>query len=352
MKKNQQERSIGKTRVIQIHPSRLCNLSCLHCYSSSSPRERSALSAALLCGALTEIAAEGYDYLCISGGEPLLYKPLPTLLQHGKNLGLTTAIVSNGMLLDAHRLAQLEGLVDTIAISLDGIPESHNRMRNSATAFAKMSANLDMLRQSGINFGFIFTLTQYNLDELQWVVDFALEQEAKLLQIHPLEESGFATGNLPGEMPDRTESAYAYLICETFKEQLKDRLFIQIDYANRHVLEAHPDMVYAGHSFPGSDALLADCVDSLVIEPDGHIVPLQYGFSRFYGLGNLHSAAFKELAAVWRRDRMADFYTLCDSVYQKAVDKTGPVIFNWDEMLRSASHYQPSQYQPIAVGWE
>jgi Fe-coproporphyrin III synthase len=352
MEKNQQLRSTGNTRVIQVHPSRLCNLSCLHCYSSSSPRERSALSAVLLCDALAEMAAEGYDYLCISGGEPLLYKPLPTLLAHAKGLGLKTAIASNGMLLNEHWLSQLKGVVDTIAISLDGVPESHDRMRNSDKAFAKMAANLDLLRQSGINFGFIFTLTQYNLNELDWVVNFALEQEAKLLQIHPLEGSGFATGNLPDDMPDRVESTYAYLICDRLKEQLKDNLYIQLDFANRHILEAYPDMVYAGNSFPGNDSLLADCVDSLVVEPDGFVSPLQYGFSRYYGFGNLHSASFKQLADHWRWDRMADFYGLCSKTYKEAIDPSNPVIFNWDEKLRVASHHKPTQRRSVAVGWQ
>ncbi|NOT11849.1 MAG: radical SAM protein [Methylococcaceae bacterium] len=352
MNKKQPLRSTGNTRVIQIHPSRLCNLSCLHCYSSSSPRERGALSAALLCNALTDMAAEGYDYLCISGGEPLLYKPLPDLLTHAKNLGLKTAIASNGMLLDEQHLTVLKNVVDTIAISLDGMPESHNRMRNSSLAFARMAANLDNLRKSGINFGFIFTLTQYNLNELDWVVRFALEQEAKLLQIHPLEESGFATGNLPEERPDRIESAYAYLLCETLKEQLKDQLYIQLDFASRQALTAYPDIVYAGDTLPETDAPLADCLDSLVIEPDGSVLPLQYGFSKHYSLGNLHSSDFKQLADDWRRERMSDFYALCRSVHQKVTTPGNPMIFNWDETLRTASHHKPAQHQAIAVGWQ
>lgn len=352
MEKNLLSRSTGNSRVVQIHPSRLCNLSCLHCYSSSSPRERDALSVALLCQALTEMASEGFDYVSISGGEPLLYKPLPTLLAHAKNLGMTTAIASNGMFLDESRLSELKGIVDTIAISLDGTPESHNRMRNSSLAFAKMAANLDRLEKSEINFGFIFTLTQYNLDELEWVVNFASERGAKLLQIHPLEEGGFANGNLPKDMPDRVESAYAYLIGEELQQRLKGKMVVQVDFANRFILENRPDLVYAGQNIHQHSNQFADCLGSLVIEPDGFVQPLQYGFSRFYGLGNLHSASFKCMADEWRRDRMDDFYSLCRRVYKRAIDSGNPVIFNWDEMLRIASHEQSPQYQAVVAGWQ
>ena len=36
----------------------------------------------------------------------------------------------------------------------------------------------------------MFTLTRENLGELGWVSDFAVDQGARLLQIHPLAEVG------------------------------------------------------------------------------------------------------------------------------------------------------------------
>ncbi len=66
----------GKARILQIHPTRRCNLSCLHCYSSSSPHERDVLDVALLCDAISDAVEEGYNIASISGGEPLVYQPL------------------------------------------------------------------------------------------------------------------------------------------------------------------------------------------------------------------------------------------------------------------------------------
>src|SRR5262249_42287984 len=147
----------GETyRVLQIHPTRRCNLRCLHCYSLSGPEERESLSLPLLCGAVTDAGQEGYTVVGISGGEPLLYRPLPELLEHAHMCGLITTVTSNGMLLDGQRLARLQGCVDLLAISLDGIPASHNRIRGSERAFETMRARLEGVRQSGIPFGFIF----------------------------------------------------------------------------------------------------------------------------------------------------------------------------------------------------
>src|SRR5260370_16794087 len=69
----------GGSRILQIHPTRRCNLRCLHCYSSSGPEERGELPAALLADALTDAAAEGFTVASFSGGDPLLYRPLPGL---------------------------------------------------------------------------------------------------------------------------------------------------------------------------------------------------------------------------------------------------------------------------------
>ncbi|MBC8063659.1 MAG: radical SAM protein, partial [Chlorobia bacterium] len=185
-------------RALQIHPTRFCNLTCLHCYSSSGPDQREELSAPLLEEAITQAFAEGYNDLAFSGGEPVLYGELRRLMEHGKSLGMVTNLTSNGMLLNGDRLAQLDGVTDLLAISLDGVPESHNKMRNSPNAFERMSANLEGVRKMGIPFGFIFTLTMTNLHELKWVTDFAIEQGASLLQIHPLEEVGRGLAKLPG----------------------------------------------------------------------------------------------------------------------------------------------------------
>jgi MoaA/NifB/PqqE/SkfB family radical SAM enzyme len=66
MKKKNLARHRGEFQSIQIYPSRLCNLSCLHCYPSLSPKERGTLDVALFSNALSDAAGEGYNYVSIS----------------------------------------------------------------------------------------------------------------------------------------------------------------------------------------------------------------------------------------------------------------------------------------------
>lgn len=331
----------GAAKVVQIHPTRKCNLRCLHCYSSSSPKERDLLEVALLSRAVTDAAKEGYNVVSISGGVPLVYRPLRELLNHARGLGLFTALVTNAILLDERRLDQIREVVDLLVISIDGKPASHNRIRGSNLAFEKMRSRLDPVRRAGLNFGFIFTLTQHNLDELEWVAKFALDEGAKLLQIHPLEEVGNAAEQLRGKRPDEIESAYAWLLAKQIQELVGEELAIRVDVVYSEALKNDPSMVYGIPEPADIHQRLADLVSPLVIETDGTVVPLHYGFPRAYAIGSLKEAPLERLAMRWREQSLGDFHTLCRDTYLEAIAAPKPYFFNWYELVsknaRSAS---------------
>jgi MoaA/NifB/PqqE/SkfB family radical SAM enzyme len=269
-----------------------------------------------------------------SGGEPLLYDPLREILEHAHQIGMRTTVTSNGMLLDDRRLEMLKGAADLLAISLDGLPASHNRLRSSGQAFEVMASRLEGVRASGIPFGFIFTLTRHNIHELQWVASFAREQGARLLQIHPLEEVGRAAEFLSGSRPDAASSVYALVEGLRIQSASPGDLYIQVDLFDRDVLRANPDLVFAGET--GGEAarsVLADLISPLIIESDGTMVPLQHGFARDYALGNLSQQSLKDAAAGWRDKVLPQFRDLCRRVFQDATVPQPLPFFNWYEAI-------------------
>lgn len=323
-----------KFRVFQIHPTRRCNLRCLHCYSSSAPEERSELGAALLRDALTDAAAEGYNVAGFSGGEAILYKELPSILDHARDLGFVTTVTSNGMLLDENRLESLHRRVNVLAISVDGIPESHNRVRANSRAFETMVSRLEGVRASGIPFGFIFTLTQFNLDELEWVANFAVEQGAKLLQIHPLEDAGRAAEAMVGSRPDETECAYAYFAALRLQRVFAGVLNIQIDLAHRDLIRENPTTVFA-HPLKSVDSAspLSELISPLVLETDGTIVPIGYGFERSYRLGSVPEGRMRDFLPAWRRDIYPRLRRLFHEVFERETTPHDLPCFNWYESV-------------------
>ena len=139
-------------------------------------------------------------------------------------------------------------------------------MRANSRAFEGMAARLDAVRRSGIPFGFIFTLTQHNLDELDWVATFAHEQGARLLQIHPLEEVGRARQRLRGQQPDAVESTFAQLEAVRLRERFGDAMLVQVDIADGMRIRNQPDRVFATAPAAG-DAPLAELLSPLVVGP-------------------------------------------------------------------------------------
>ncbi len=320
----------GLSRALQIHPSRQCNLSCLHCYSSSSPNEKGHLTLELLCDAVSDAAHEGFNYVSLSGGEPMLYKPLTELLEHAHQLGMRTAVTTNGMLLTERKIERLRDVVDVLAISIDGIPASHNRIRGSQLAFDTMKSRLPLLRAADMPFGFIFTLTQYNLDELDWVRDFAISEGAKLLQIHPLEEVGNAATMLRGNSPDATEGAYAWMLTQ---QKIDSDIRIQVDLAFSEVIKQQPELVFAGDVSGIEEKRFGELITPLVIEADGTVSPVQHGFSRDYTMGNLKHAPLSTLVAEWRQRSLPAFYSLCRDVYKEIACAPAPFFFDWNDLI-------------------
>lgn len=328
-------------RVLQLHVSRRCNLACSHCYSSSGPRHADEVPEARWRELIADAAAAGYNVVGFSGGEPLMFRPLRALLLQARSLGLLTTVTTNGMLLDAPHIAALQGAAGLVAISLDGKPASHDRMRGHPRAFATMARRLPALREAGIPFGFIFTLTQFNLDELVWAAEFALAQGARLLQVHPLEAVGRARERLEAEgaVPDETELSYAVLAVARLKELVGERLVIQLDVAGRDAMAAAPATVFAAADAGDADdeRPLGQLLSPLIVEPDGTVVPVEYAFGRDWALGNILQQRLPVLAARWRRERLAGFLALCRSVQQAATSPGRPAVINWYGHLARAS---------------
>ncbi len=63
------------------------------------------------------------------GGEPLLYPDILPLVREVKKRGLTCTVITNGGRLEPYAKELVEAGIDSIAVSIDGPPEVHDRIR-------------------------------------------------------------------------------------------------------------------------------------------------------------------------------------------------------------------------------
>ncbi len=322
--------------TVQIHPSLWCNLRCRHCYSSSGPDTRAQLDATTIRDTLTDAAAMGYRVAAVSGGEPLMYQDLRRVLEHAKTVGLRTSVTTNGSLLDQRRLDGLKDVVDVLAISLDGPEELHNEMRRSPRAFARLAANLERVRRSGIRFGFIHTLTRASWEYLPWLAAFAVDSGAGLLQVHPLELAGRAEQDMRGLGLDLDTLRQAFLLAFVLGASYQDWLTIQLDLLHRDHLLDNPELVYAATG--AVDGPPGHLLSVLVLEPDGSLVPVSYGISHDLLICNVKRERFADAWERYRLDGYLRFRRLCAEVFEDLCAPGGPDLFNWHEAIVSRSN--------------
>jgi MoaA/NifB/PqqE/SkfB family radical SAM enzyme len=335
-------RASGPTRrILQLHPTLRCNLECAHCYSSSGPAVRVELDLGSVCAAVSDARELGFDVLSVSGGEPFVYRWLPELLTHARNRGMQTTVTSNGTVLTDARLDRVDGLIDGMALSVDGPPDLHDELRRSAGSFNRLCDGLTRVRERGIPFGIIHTLTERSWRHLPWVAAFAANHGAALLQVHPLELTGRAATQLGSGDPRADTLGRAYLLCKALEGRYAPDLAIQLDVLLRRDIIADPELVYAqpgGDEIPGR--LPADRLGSLVLEADGTLVPVSYGFGRSYALGNIRRQSLHACWSSWESSGYERFRTLCRSVYEEIAGSDARLV-NWHDIVVARSAVEP-----------
>jgi MoaA/NifB/PqqE/SkfB family radical SAM enzyme len=293
----------------------------------SGPAEREDLSIEVLSRCLEDAARLGYRQLSISGGEPLLYKPLAELLACGRRLGMLTTLTSNGMLLTRERWEPLGPLVDLIAISIDGRPAEHDLIRGRQGAFAKTVENFQTLRSSGVPFGIIFTLTQHNVDSLEFVVRLAAENGARGVQVHPLTLHGRAAIELPGERPDGLELVAA--LAEAARLGAELGVAVHVD-----ALTVDQLLSYREHLVPQCPVRNpVEVAPVLIVEPDGSIMPLTHELNRAFQIGSLRNELLSALVRDWLASGRADkLAKACERTWNELAGDGCDAIYWYDEV--------------------
>jgi hypothetical protein len=151
-----------------------------------------------------------------------------------------------------------------------------------------------------------------------------------VLQVHPLEPEGAAGRLMAGERPDAVELAGAAVELGRIAEE--HGLAVRLDAVPRTVLASTPQAFMAAPV--DDDRPLGRWLAPLVVEANGAVVPVSYGFDRRYGLGNVRDRPLAELARGWDP---TPFRALCRATRQRLLDgRTGPLV-TWRGHLVRAS---------------
>lgn len=340
--KNFQEEVTGTEETlntIHIHPTTLCNLTCRHCYSNSSPYAKSkGLDPEVLKPFLKYAYAEGFKELSISGGEPFVYDGLEELVNTAVDMGYKISVVTNGTMLKTSKAKKILPFVDKLSISVDGVPLVHNEIRNDPRAFDKVLNAIEVANKYSENYGIIHTLSARSWDSLLWFGEFAYDNGADFLQIHPLELTGRAAIDMLMLELDQITLHKVYFLTNYMQNKYGEDLKIKLDLVHKNYIERNPSLVNAyPHIKNYSDEPMARILKSIVIDETGDIVPLSYGFSRQFLIGNVHYDAEKDVFGSFLQKHGKELKNFFMMAYWKMVNDKENDLYNLEEFLMSES---------------
>lgn len=114
--------------TVSFHIVKPCNMKCKFCYATfedlTNVKQLSLENAKII---VKKLKDAGVQKITFAGGEPLLYKYIKEIISYSKKIGLTTSIITNGLLLSVDLLKELQGKLDWIGLSVDSVDYETNQ---------------------------------------------------------------------------------------------------------------------------------------------------------------------------------------------------------------------------------
>ena len=120
---------------VNFHLWEPCNMRCKFCFATFQDVKRDMdlpkghLPEEQCLSIVDRLAEAGFEKINFAGGEPTLCSWLPNLIKRAKEHGMVTSIVTNGSRITDQWLADLDGSLDWVALSIDTVdPERLRRL--------------------------------------------------------------------------------------------------------------------------------------------------------------------------------------------------------------------------------
>ncbi|MDP3063407.1 MAG: radical SAM protein [Chloroflexota bacterium] len=177
---------VHRRPVVVWNTTRRCNLHCVHCYASAQDVEfEGELTTQEGKALIDDLASYGVPVLLFSGGEPLMRHDLFEMVAYASSKGLRAVLSTNGTLITPEAAAKLKAAgTHYVGVSIDGVEATNDRFRGKKGAFRMALQGLRNARAAGLKTGLRFTLTRYNVGDLEAILDMAEKETARLCIYH------------------------------------------------------------------------------------------------------------------------------------------------------------------------
>jgi radical SAM protein with 4Fe4S-binding SPASM domain len=161
-----------------------CNMKCKHCGSKAGKARENELTVDECLNVAKQLVDIGCEQVTFIGGEVFLYKGWEEIARNLSESGLYVNIITNAFLLGDEQLAQIKyAKLANVGISLDGMKDNHDNIRNVNTSFEKVIQSFDIFKREKIPVAVVTSLVDNNFVDLWSIYDLLVEKDIKLWQI-------------------------------------------------------------------------------------------------------------------------------------------------------------------------
>jgi radical SAM protein with 4Fe4S-binding SPASM domain len=257
--------------------------------------------------AVDQLAALGVRVVTVTGGEPLLRRDWLDVAARIRERGMVFRLSTNGHLLDAAVLTQLEEVgTQRVVVSVDGTRASHDQVRSGLgrrgrdSSFDLVMACLDRLQGSEVVSSVITAVTRLSLGQLPAIQALLKDRGVQRWTV----QLAHATGRLRGPgangapsplllEPEQLEELAAFLEGAAADPVLPPIVFNSIGYLSRE----EPIIRPSGRDRPFPFWTGCQCgIRTVGIEPDGGVKGCANQVGDPFVVGNLRE---EPLRVIW-----------------------------------------------------
>jgi radical SAM protein with 4Fe4S-binding SPASM domain len=149
-----------------------CDLACRHCGSRAGHARQDELSTAECLDLIAQMADLGVLEITLIGGEAYLREDFATLVAaiRARGMSVTTTTGGRGVTPELARAAADAGL-ESASISLDGLAETHDRLRGVSGSFASALRAMDHFRAAGVKISCNSQINRLSFRELPEILE-------------------------------------------------------------------------------------------------------------------------------------------------------------------------------------
>lgn len=274
-----------------------CNMNCMHCGSRAGKQRENELTLAECLDVAQQLIHMGLEYITLIGGEIFFKKDWEKVSRKFIDSGVYVNIITNAYNLGNEQFRQLKDSgIKQVAISVDGMENTHNTIRRNSHSFEHILKAMKRLRDEGYYVSVITTLTDLNFNDLEKMYQLFLDNKIEIWQLQLASPMGNASDNIELLI----DPAKVTLITKFIKEKNKERKILivagdNVGYYDNNEHYIRGDLPEFCTEFQGCQAgKFVVGIDSI-----GNVKGCESLYSDEFIEGNLRKNSLYE---IWNRD--------------------------------------------------